>query len=262
MLSSYIKDNFTWGYIFLALIGLVFCIIKRKSMFSKFIFGYIVGFLIFIIILCNKWNHHSYYQFPFIPLIAFLSAYTIYNLGSFISQIIRIQPLRYLSLIVILLTIGSVQASTNVQFDTLPGLGSDLAGEYINTRSQSNERIFYEAQGQTDWSWHLQRFYSAVPNNLTEFKREENEKNFRWVVLMKNGLLSIKDKEEVWEYIQKNYEIKQIGLQKISDGLMPVYIVMQKGGFYNLTAFETKTSQPMKTYETTRGDIEFYVINA
>jgi len=262
ILASYIKDNFTWNYVFLALIGLSFCAIKRKNKFSRFIFGYLIGFLVFILILGNKWNHHSYYQFPFIPLIAFLSAYAIYNIGSFISQITKLKSLRYLSLIIILLIIGSVQASTKVQFDTLPGLGSDLAGEYINLKSQSNERVFYESQGQTDWSWHLQRFYAQPPNNLTKFKYGENEKNFKWVVLMKNGLLTIKNKKEVWKYIQENYEIKQLGLQKISDKLTLIYIVMHKGGTYNLTEFETKPPKLIKTYDTTRGNIEFYVIDA
>jgi hypothetical protein len=73
---------------------------------------------------------------------------------------------------------------------------------------------------------------------------------------------TIQTKPDVWEYIQKNYKIRQIGLIAQGEQLVPYYLILEKGGAFDSDAFIFgKQPSLAQTYTTTHGDIPFYAID-
>jgi hypothetical protein len=74
------------------------------------------------------------------------------------------------------------------------------------------------------------------------------------------GMAQLQQNNEIWNYVQKNYEIAQIGLFKTNDGYSPVYFVLKKGGQFNITEMQTKQVVLEKTYSTKGGSVNLYTI--
>jgi hypothetical protein len=260
-------------------LGLVFAGIKHRTLFSRFIFGYLLAILPYSIILSVRIHQHNYYQMPFLPLVCILAAYFIYNIGVFIKQIVsqftknrqvlNIVPL--ISLLLVLPTVSSVEISINRQFD-MQFIGYDEAGKYVRSHSSPDERIFLEGrsagQGASLFG-HADRFGAWLPDDTAEIKRGEEELNFRWIVLyneawrqgIDQGIFMVTQKPGVWAYIQENYQIKQVGFVGTSQNPIRVYMVLEKTGPLNESMVGDEPSLA-QTYVLTSGSIQLYTVEA
>jgi len=272
-----VHDNFTAWYLWFAFFGFIFAAMKYKSKFSRFMFGYILAMVPYGVILTNRIAQHNYYQMPFLALICFLSALFFFNLGAISRQIVlsfvKNKELgiaaSLIPLLLILLTVGSVRASINVQFDQ-QYIGYDEAGKYIQSHSEPEERVFLEGisagQGASLFG-HASRFGTWMPKNISEFKRGEDEKNFRWVVLynqawrqgIDEGIFMIAQKPEIWQYIQDNYQLKQVGYIGSTEQPVRIYMVLEKGGRLNDSTI-SNVPQLAVTYELTSAQIPLYTV--
>lgn len=279
IIKSYtVDENFTRWYAWFAIFGLIFAIIKYKSFLSRFLFGYTIAIIPYIVILHTRFHMHNYYQMPFLPLICILSAFFLYGIGSIIKQIAGvltknktiIMASALIPFIIIPFTLGSVNESTNRQFN-MQYIGYDAAGEYIKEHSNPNDRILLEgiSAGQgASLFWHAQRYGAWMPENVSEVIRGENEKNFRWIVLYNEwwragedgGIFAISQKTEIWNYISENYQIKQIGFIGQETKPVRIYMVLEKSGLLNESKIEMY-SKVAKIYEMTDTKIELKTIN-
>ena len=273
-----IGENFTAWYIWFSFFGLFFAALKYKSKFSRYIFGYVLAIVPYATILSTRIHQHNYYQMPFLPIVCFLSALFLFNLGNFAKQIVKnftkhkqlLIAASIIPLLLIVPTIGSVETSINRQFD-MQYIGYDVAGEFIKKNSAPEDRIFLEGisggQGASLF-FYAERFGTWMPQNLSEFKRGETEKNFKWVVLynevwrqnIDEGVFGIARKQEIWNYIQKNYYVRQVGLLNPENKKpMRVFMVLEKGKSLNESIVSSNPTIAM-TYEFTYGKIPLYTV--
>jgi len=270
------SDNFTGWYLLFSALGLVFAALKHKTKFSRFLVGYLLSFIPYAIVVSTRLHQHSYYQLPYLPLVCMLSGYFIFSIGSIFSQIAKqftkSKPIHVaaslLALLLILPTLPAVKASVNRQFDT-QFIGFDVAGKYIHEHSQPDERVFLEGimggQGANLFGY-ANRFGTWMPKNLTDFKKGE-DMGFSWVVLYNQAwqqgideyIFEISQKPDIWQYLQDNYQIMQVGIIGTGQDYTRVYMVLEKGGQLNESII---TGQPelAQTYEYTYGTIDLYAV--
>lgn len=275
-IKSFVVDNFTLWFFWLTVIGICLGAIKYKTMLGKFLCAEAVALIMYIFIFADKFRGHAYYQFVFLPLVCIASAYVVYVVAELVQKIAeavikknveeRFRKILFYG-IFILVIIGTQDARVDATarvFDTIY-YGEDSAGEFINKNSAPEDRIFVDgvfAQS-SGILWHAHRYGTdEIPANLSYVQELEQTLNFRWVVLYGPGIGTIQSKGEVWEYIQQNYVIRQVGLIPQENQFIPYYVVLEKGGVFDLEMFAAnKTPYLAKTYTNTEGTVEMYAID-
>ena len=258
-LGSYIADNYTWWFFWFAILGLVFAVIKYKSQLSKFLIGYVVAIPIYIGLLSSKIGGHSYYQMPFLPLICILGAFFLYNVGAILKQAIKIKYIEFASLLLILLTLGSVQAANDRVWGTV-FYGQDFLGEYLKTTLGPDERFAMYGHSQDQAVCTYARHRCGWVNSLDEFKEIEKTFSLRYIYVGDVGFEKLASQDPLWVYIADNYHIDLVGLMNINNNLVPRHFILKKGGKFNLAEIQGKQAQLAKTYDSKHGDISYYYI--
>ena len=263
IIFSYIDDNYSWIGFWLIIIGFALFFIKYKSKISKFMFGYGIGVILYIILFAYKWNAHNYYQFPFLIFAATCIANLFYQAGMllkslFSNQIVK-KIVQYLPLLALLLLIVPFKASTFRQFDT-QFFGQDIAGTYINTHTAPGEIFLLERGIQNQVSWTARRFYYSVPDDVELLKRIEQEKNLTYIVLTNYGVQTVQQKTKTWQYITENYGIAQAGFIQTQQGSQIYHLILKRGGTFNLSSLNTRPAVLAETYDTSYGKIQYYTI--
>ncbi|MBI5072373.1 phospholipid carrier-dependent glycosyltransferase [Candidatus Woesearchaeota archaeon] len=274
-IKAFVMDNFTMWFFWLAVAGIGCSILKYKTDFGKFIGGSAVAVVIYVFIFADKVRGHAYYQFVFLPLVCLASAYTIYVISSIVNKNIEkrstkiseriVKSIPYIILALVLIASRSEMiVATNRVFDTIY-YGEDIAGTFINQNSNSADRVFIEGVSSQSVGilWHAHRYgVEEISGNLSYFENLENTLKFKWVVLYGQGMGSIQAKTEVWDYIQQNYKIRQVGFIAQNGQLNPYYFVLEKGGVFNTETFgENKTPYLAETYTNTQGIVQMYAID-
>ncbi|MBU1975639.1 MAG: hypothetical protein KKG59_04515, partial [Nanoarchaeota archaeon] len=280
----------TFHVAWLALAGaalfLLFYLMKPKSrsnIGNKFIIGYILGAIAWYFVMAEKLSGHNYHQFPVAPLIIFFIAYLFvivaFNFELLVTTLIRLKTinqylkgiLRYVPLIIlVILLIGPSQRSANAMFDT-QFRGVDVAGEFIKANSQPDERFFHSSHQSFGSIWHADRIGYRPPQNLSQLQWAEENLNVKWLFLYQWGLYggisyipALLQIPETSDYIQANYSLRQIGLERNADQWAPVYFLFQKGGSTNLSNLQAiigNVQPQVIQYEYSYGEVDFGVIN-
>lgn len=269
-LRSFVLDNFTAWFFWLTLLGIFFGFLKRKTQLGLFLISSFVSVFVYLLSFADKIRGHAYYQFVFLPLVCFASAYALYILASFFQQLLKqyskffsYLPLLFLGLF-LFFAYPSMAAASNRVFDTIY-YGEDVAGDFIYKNSNTTDRVFIDGvfSQSVGILWHAHRYGTdEITSNLTFFQELEETLHFRWVVLYSYGMNTIQSKPEVWEYIQKNYKIRQMGFILQGEQLTPLYFVLEKGGVFDPDTFISGKQQYLaQTYTTTNEDVLFYAID-
>ncbi|MBN1645241.1 glycosyltransferase family 39 protein [Candidatus Woesearchaeota archaeon] len=258
-IKSYIADNYTWWFFWFAFVGIIFAAVKYKTKFARFMIGYLLAFVPYVMIISSKFAGHSYYQMPFLPLVCISAAYFFYTCGLLLKRITKIKILQFAPLIILLFAIGSVQAANNRVWDT-NFYGQDVIGEYIQKQTEWGDRIiaFTHSQGMAVCSYAKRSCGGA--GNLTDFKYKEKVFNIDFVYIDMSQFNNFKNNNEMFEYISGNYKIDLIGLIKQEDKFAPIQMLLKKGGKFNMSEIETRRPLLKKTYDIKRGKIEYYWI--
>lgn len=276
-IKSFYLDNFTHWFFWLPLVGIVLGFLKWKTKLGMFFIASFFSVFIYLLSFADKIRGHAYYQMVFLPFICLAAAYALYILAQFLESLVfsrlfsRIKSLKKYSLLLpyallilfVFLAYSSLVAATDRVFDTIY-YGEDIAGDFINKNSAPEDRIFIDGVFSQSFGilWHAHRYgIDEVPFTLTTFQELEDTLQFRWVVLYGPGMSTVQTKPEVWDYIQKTYKIRQIGLLVQNSQYIPYYFVLEKGGNYTPEEFiANKTPYLATTYTTTQGDVPFYAI--
>jgi 4-amino-4-deoxy-L-arabinose transferase-like glycosyltransferase len=286
ILWYFVRDNFTAWYFWFALFGIVLAALKYRTAIGKYVLGSVLALIAYFTVVPGYLYRHTYYQAPFLPLVVLASAYLFFVVGSLAGdlitwlmgkkreELIRNSTVGILLLLVVIITWPSVRASIDRQFDT-QFIGTDVAGLYLNTHAASDEKVFMgiDPSGQTVATlFYAERYGQWMPENLTEFKRWEQEKNFRWIFLYglqdqtghRNALITTslleQQQPELWNYINSTYRIRQVGLVKTNQGGVPYYFILGKGGSFDLAASLKAPVVAAGDYELTTVKIPFFTI--
>jgi hypothetical protein len=267
-LKSYISDNFTFWFFFLAIGGIIFACTKYKTLIGRLTIGYIISLIFYCGILSGKIGGHSYYQMPYLPLVCITSAYFLFNLGHIIKQFVNIKHIEYISLILIICAIPSMQAANDRVFGTV-FFGQDVAGEYIKDHTTPDERIFIYGHSQTfaTCTFAERRCGQPYKENISiqsmegngNFSIENDPYNVRYLTFDQYGLSLLQNEyAKDWKYIENNYHLVWLGAIPQNNQLVPYLFILKKGGTLNMSNIQA-TPYIATTYHMSYGDIPFYV---
>jgi hypothetical protein len=256
---AYFNDNFTMWFIWLAIIGLVFVLLKHRTQFSKFLIGYAFSIVLYADAMSAKIGGHAYYQMPYLPLICILSAYALYMSGLVLKQIINNKLALYAPLIIIILAAPALQAANDRVWGT-NFYGQDFLGEYLKTRLLPQERFAAATHSQDLATCSYARHRCGFVSTLDEFKKKEQVFNLRYVYVGVSEFNKMTSDDPLWSYIRNNYKIDLVGLMNINGQLTPMHFILKKGGVFSLDEIQGKQPQLAKTYDTKQGPVPYYYI--
>lgn len=273
----YVNDNYTFFGLILAFIGTLFALMKFKSSdFTRFLSYYFLALLISFPVVAYKIKGHSYHHYMFAIYVVLAMSYAIMVLGSTIANTVRgflkgkyanyarTGLLLVLILVVCYFLFTSSLEARNRQFDTqFPGL--DIAGEYIKQYKQSaDERIIHSSHQAFGVLWHADLKGSrGIPSSIEDFKKLETERNSVWLFIYQWDFARVFN-SELKEYIENNYELKQIAFESSDSNNVPVYFLLRLGGsmdFDNLGNYTYNKEVKIQTYEYTKGNRVLNYIN-
>jgi len=271
--KAYIDDNFTMPGFYIAVLGLLLflfslVISRRLDLKSRFLLGYLAGFIIFVIIMASKLKGHSYHYFGIAPFFIILQAYFITSIGDFIEKLkVEGKKIRYLNLIamaiILALLFPSTQESAARQFNT-QFHGLDVAGEYIREHKDPGDWVMHSSHQAYGVLWHGDiKGTRGIPKTLEDIKFAERERNATWLFIYYWDFDVLQDKER-WDYIEEKYRLVQFAFLQTKDGNQPVYMLLRKGGSFD----ESKINELLagrtvlhKDYELTTGTVRLSYIN-
>ena len=278
-LKYFAKDNYTWLFFWVAALGVCFAGVgwyhakkKEHEHTSLYILGSVVSMGVYILAFATKTKGHSYYQVPFLFFVCLASTYAFVYVGTWANSIvvkskekeIRIKHAEYVLLaIALILSYPSLKQSISVQFDT-QFIGEDVAGNFIKENSKPDERVFLAGAGSQNVGmlWNAERYGTQdYLDNLTKIQELENALNFRWFFIYKDGMAFIQQHSDVWEYVQKNYKIRQVGGLLNNNNFEVIYLILERGGTFKPEEFQSIPPVKAATYEFTSKNVDFYTIN-
>ncbi len=258
-LKSYIADNYTWWFFWFAVIGVGFALLKYRSKLSKFIIGYTLAIPIYIGLLSGKIGGHSYYQMPFLPLFVIAGAYAIFTVGTILKQIIKIKHIEFVPLLILLLTVSSVEAANDRVWNTV-FFGQDYFGQYIQDHTSPDERFFNFGHSQTQAVCTYAKRRCGDAATLPEFLALEKKFNIRFVHADAYHFSILQQNPELYNYLKNNYHVKLLGLIPAGNQFSATDILLEKGGTINLDEIQRQKPSLAKTYDMKGGSVPLYVV--
>ncbi len=221
-------ENFTWFYALLAVCGMVLALFKGKGMLNRYITGWIAAIAVYLLLYSSSLTQNSFMQMPFLALICVAPAYTVLFVRD---EARRLAKRDFIIPLVILATGISampVYGSLTRMFGTVY-LGADTAGESLREFTKPEERIFLLTYPQGNAVARYAQRYAGWPADIDDFKKKEQEFGVRFVCIFPGEFMEglRKDNAAVFDYLQNNYHVKEIGL---AENLQKMgYLILEKG---------------------------------
>jgi 4-amino-4-deoxy-L-arabinose transferase-like glycosyltransferase len=269
-IKAYLADNYTMMGVTFAILGLVISFFTKANKKAKlFLYGYVVGLIIYVLIMAGKMQGHSYHQFPIAPLFIILIAYFFVVVAQLVSSFIKhelvSQSLKILIVVVffIFLFSPSMEAKDR-QFNT-QFIGLDIAGEFIKENSEPWQTMVNSGQQDYGVLWHadMKGIKGVINHPLVNLIRAENEYNSTWIFLYQWGL-AVTNEPEKWTYIQQNYHLRQFAYIEQGAQAQALFMVLEKGGSFNASNINNLLAQEQvhtREYEYTYGKVPVKYIN-
>ena len=265
-IKAFIVDNYTFTGYWISIIGLILAVLMFRKFFSaKFIAAYAVSAIPWFFIMGFKLAGHSYHQYPVAPLVVLGITFLAMFVGNSVAKIVKMKlPIIQWALFIAVfaLLFSPFAAAKDRQFDTqFPGL--DVAGQYINEHAGPDDKILHSGHQSYGVHWHADRKGGPIPGHLEQLKDWE-AKGARWLFIYQWGIPKVTQNPELWEYIQQNYRLVQMGFQRQGDQNVPMYLLLRKEGTFDANALnELIAGKPPVThrYERTTGPYEIYTVD-
>lgn len=223
-------ENFTLLFVVLALSGILLAFFKRRGLLNRYIIGWAFSAIFYCMIFSDFINQHNYYQMPFLALVCVSIVYAV----SAIPETVMIKniPKAYFLLFLVVGIMGVsapfVYNATARMYGTV-FLGLDVAGESLREFTESKERIFLLTHSQGKGIARYARRFAGWEDTLEGFKDKEKRFNIRYACFYPAEFaLSLKANNPLlFEYIQNNYHVKEVGLTEEPSQLY--YLIVEKG---------------------------------
>ncbi len=266
-IQAYLRDNYTMFGVWLAVIGLVFLIFffyKNRNQSNRFLLGFAISIIPWVIISAKYLKGHAYHQYPGAPIFILFEAFAILSISSTIGGFVKKKYRPYISYTISLLILATLLfgfgivegeiAAKNRVFDT-QFVGLDIAGRYILENSQPTERILHPGHQIYGVMWHSNRKGLKIPKSVEEVMEKEAE-GANWVFIYQWGFSIPQKYPDVWSYVTQNYELKQIAFQNVGQTSTPIYFLLKRGGSFNESNLNVMIQNKptfSQEYEFTRG---------
>jgi 4-amino-4-deoxy-L-arabinose transferase-like glycosyltransferase len=258
------QENFTIVYILLALAGAAAAFFKRsgKDLINRYLMGWAFGLVIYGIVYSDYIFENNFSQMPFLLPVCISAVYAVSSASDFLKKYFKRDIFLACMLIAVSVSVPFVSKSIVRMYGTA-FLGADVAGESLHEFTKDGDTVFL--------SGHIQGYgivrYSGRPagwtDNLDEFRQREKEFNIKYACFYPaENLFRIKTENmPLFEYIQENYHIKEVGLTE--EPFRLYYVILERGNGSDLEA-SLKSLNGIKEikniYRSFDNYIFFYVI--
>ena len=226
-------ENFTLIYISLALSGVIIAFSKHKSLLDRYIIGWFLTIIPYCMIFSDYINQHNYYQMPFLILVCIASVYAVSYVTQKAKELLKENFLKKnLTLFFLIVVLGISAPLVHTAITRMYGtvfLGIDVAGETLKELTEPGARIFLRTHSQGFGIARYARRYMGWTDDLTDFMNKERRFNIKYICFYpaEYALLLQANNPTLFEYIQKNYHTKEVGLTEEPSKVY--YIILEKG---------------------------------
>lgn len=283
ILKSYFADNYTFVGLLFAFAGFLLFLWMRKKLQPdprRFTLAFVGSAILMFLIIPESITGHSYHQFPALPIVLILIAYCFTVIAVMVKKYLNYPGVKAAVLILLFFVpipvfsyavqdwkdhtlYYSSMSAANRQWDT-QFYGLDIAGDYIRTHKDDNDRIMHSGHQAFGVLWHGNiKGTRGIPNNSTWIKDGEDRLNASWFFIY-NWDFSLFQDPDRWGYITSTYRPVQLGFMQQQGRPALVYLLLRKGGNFTLESLDQRLQGlPARTvnYETTRGPVPFQYVN-
>lgn len=256
------QENFTTPYILLALSGMAVASFRRKGLLNRYLIGWALALVIYAIIYSGYLFENNFSQMPFLILVCIATIYAVSSVSNFLKKYFKRDLFLVCILIIVSVSVPFVSTSIVRMFQTA-FLGADVAGESLKEFTKSGESIFLSGHIQGYGIIRYSGRSAGWTENLGEFKDREKEYNIHYACFYPvENLFRLKaENAPLFEYIQENYHIKEVGLTE--EPFRLYYIILEKGEGSDLEASLkslTGVKQLKTIYKSFNKYVFFYAI--
>lgn len=227
---SYVKDeNYTVIFASLALLGMILALFrKKKALVERYIIGWMLAAVPYCVIFSDFINQHNYYQMPFLILVCVSGAYAVSRVSETIKRVLKLNTLLFFILLMAAVSARPIYDSISRMHRTI-FLGQDVAGETLMELTAPEERLFLFSHSQGQAIARYAKRYMGWEDELEPFKEKEKNFNIKYICFYpaEYALLLKKRNSALFDYIQSNYHVKEIGL--VEEPYQLNYIILEKG---------------------------------
>lgn len=253
----------------LVLFGLgVLCLALSKDhpRLRLFATGSAIAVLPYAMLLSDYLWGHSYYQFPFLPLVCLAAAAGLVTAGDVLARIAWPPVAVVLSLLALGLVLPGATREAERHWDTI-FFGLDVAADYLRRHSGPDERLFVIGPHQAAGVCYNADRLCALSPPLEEMLRGEDRLGFQWALVYgAPGLASLKETPGRLEHLESRYELCQLSFFRATDGMRPQTLLLRRGGSSDLLHVERNplaraTRASVRDYDTKSGVLSLVIVS-
>jgi len=257
-----VAENYTAIFSMLSLLGILLAFMKGNGLLNRYIIGWTLTIVPFGMLFSEQIYQQGFSQMPFLILVCVSSVYTILFVSGVLSRFIKKGITVFLICASIVISAPFVYASIYRMHATV-FLGEDVAGETLRELTLPGERVFLFTHAQGYAIARYAQRYVGWPSGLEDFKEKESKFKIRYICVYPLDYLASlgSGSEQVFNYIQGNYHLKELGMLEEPNRL--VYLILEKGKGQNLRDSLGKISgqiRPRAIYKLSGRYIFFYTV--
>ena len=222
------QENFTPIYTVLALSGIIAAFFKRKGLVNRYIIGWALALVIYAIVYSEYIYQNNFSQMPFLIFASISAVYAVFSISNPINKIFTGSPFIPLMLIAVIISAPFCYNSILGMYGTV-FLGVDVAGESLREFSKPDEYIFLSSHIQGYGIVRYSQRSAGWVEDAGNFKKKEEAFRIKYACFYPpENLFQLKSSNpQLFEYIQKNYHIKEAGLTEEPARLY--YFILERG---------------------------------
>jgi len=222
------QENFSVIYVALTLLGIITAFLKRRGLLNRYIIGWGLAVICYGIMYSEYIYQNNFSQMPFLLLASVSTGYAVLYISLVLKKIFTKDLFLPLILMTVAISIPFAYNSILRMYATA-FLGVDVAGESLREFTRPNEYIFLSTHAQGYGIVRYSRRLAGWVDELAGFKDKEKEFDIKYICFYPiENLMRLKFSSlPLYEYIQKNYRIKEVGLT--DEPFKLYYIIFEKG---------------------------------
>ena len=223
------QENFGVIYAVLTLLGIITAFLKRRGLLNRYIIGWGLAVICYGIMYSEYIYQNNFSQMPFLLLASVSAGYAISSVSSIVKNAFKRDLFLAFMLLTIVITSAPFIHNSILRIRGTLFLGADVAGETLREFTKPGEYIFLSTHAQGYGIVRYSRRLAGWVDELAGFKDKEDEFDIKYICfypienLMRLRFSSL----PLYEYIQKNYRIKEVGLT--DEPFKLYYIIFERG---------------------------------
>jgi 4-amino-4-deoxy-L-arabinose transferase-like glycosyltransferase len=279
LILRYAVVDHTAGILVLALLGLGLALWRGAAWegaededgahaLRPYVAGSLGALVLYAAVFSDYLRGHSYYQFPFLPLVCVAASLPIAAAASVVRRVGSPALSYALAALFVLGLVPAAARATNAHFDTV-FFGVDVTASFLNGESAKEDRVFvFGHQQALAVCYNADRLGARNPT-AAEMTRGEARLGFRWafVHVATGGLDVVRGDAAVLSHLEDGYELAQMTFFRRTSGEIDVQtLLLRRGGRSDLrdiarNPLAASSRAAVHPYETTRGRVDLLSVS-